>query len=72
VLVVSHKTELAHHDPLSTNLRHAALRWMEARGLFDSMGLERIDWALLTAPLTGGERPLRRLPSSPSDSDAGI
>jgi len=40
VLVVSHKTEHAHHDP-STNLRHAALGWMENRGLFDAAGLER-------------------------------
>ncbi|MGD9883762.1 MAG: hypothetical protein AB7F22_23365 [Reyranella sp.] len=72
VLVVSHKTELAHHDPLSTNLRHAALRWMEARGLFDSMGLERIDWALLTAPLTEGKGPCEGSRRGPSDSDAGI
>lgn len=41
VLVISHKTELAHHDPLSTNLRQAALRWMEGRGLFEAAGLER-------------------------------
>lgn len=41
VVVVSHKTELAHHDPLSTNLRQAALRWMNARGLFEATGLER-------------------------------
>ena len=41
VMVVSHKTELAHHDPLSTNLRQAALRWMEERGLFEDIGLER-------------------------------
>lgn len=41
VLVVSHKTELAHHDPALTNLRHAALGWMERRGLFAAQGLER-------------------------------
>ncbi|MFO1157399.1 MAG: hypothetical protein U1E60_01030 [Reyranellaceae bacterium] len=40
VLVISHKTEFAHHDPLATNLRDAALRWMEGSGLFD-LGLER-------------------------------
>ncbi len=41
VLVVSHKTELAHHDPLSTNLRQAALCWMDRRGLFGAAALER-------------------------------
>lgn len=40
VVVISHKTELAHHDP-STNLRQAALGWMESRGLFEAAGLER-------------------------------
>jgi len=39
VLVISHKTELAHHDPLGTNLRSAALTWMRGRGLFDLPGL---------------------------------
>jgi hypothetical protein len=41
VLVISHKTVLAHHDPLLTNLRDAALAWMETRGLFDVAGLDR-------------------------------
>ena len=36
--VVSHKTELAHHDPLETNLRQAALTWMERQGFFLSSG----------------------------------
>lgn len=39
VMIVSHKTELAHHDPLMTNLRGAALLWMENNGFFDARGL---------------------------------
>jgi hypothetical protein len=43
VAIVSHKTERAHHDPHLTDLRLAALRWMEARQFFDlpGLGLER-------------------------------
>lgn len=39
VAVVSHKTERAHHDPHHTDLRGAALRWMESNRFFDSGGL---------------------------------
>jgi hypothetical protein len=38
VYVVSHKTVLAHHDPLQTNLRASALDWMKRRGFFDKGG----------------------------------
>lgn len=38
VAIVSHKTERAHRDPL-TDLRQAALDWMEARHFFDAAGL---------------------------------
>jgi hypothetical protein len=34
VCVVSHKTELAGYDETGTNLRQAAVAWMQARGLF--------------------------------------
>lgn len=36
VWIVSHKTEHGHFDPHRVNLREAALRWMEATGLFDT------------------------------------
>ena len=39
VAIVSHKTELAHHDPLRTDLRAAALQWMDANNFFDCAGL---------------------------------
>jgi hypothetical protein len=39
VTIISHKTELAHHDPLRTDLRQAALRWMESNGFFETRGL---------------------------------
>jgi hypothetical protein len=39
VAIVSHKTELAHHDPLRTDLRAAALQWMESHRFFDPAGL---------------------------------
>jgi hypothetical protein len=38
VAIVSHKTERAHYDPL-TDLRVAALRWMESQQFFDASGL---------------------------------
>lgn len=38
VAIVSHKTRLAHHDPLLTDLRAAALHWLEDRGLLDAPG----------------------------------
>jgi len=43
VVIVSHKTELAHHDPLRTDLRVAALEWMERNRFFaaDGLGLDR-------------------------------
>jgi hypothetical protein len=43
VVIVSHKTELAHHDPQRTNLRSAALGWLDARGFFaeSGFGLDR-------------------------------
>ncbi len=34
--VISHKTEYGHFDPHRVNLREAALRWMDAAGLFDT------------------------------------
>ena len=42
VAIVSHKTERAHYDP-QTDLRVAALQWMESRQFFDvsGLGLER-------------------------------
>ncbi|MBV8189934.1 MAG: hypothetical protein JOY64_11075 [Alphaproteobacteria bacterium] len=39
VAIVSHKTELAHHDPLRTDLRAAALQWMNGNRFFDPAGL---------------------------------
>lgn len=36
IRIVSHKTEYGHFDPDRVNLRDAALRWMEATGLFNS------------------------------------
>ncbi len=39
VAVVSHKTERAHHDPHQTDLRTAAVRWMESKRFFDGAGL---------------------------------
>jgi len=39
VAIVSHKTELAHHDPLRTDLRATALKWMETKGFFELAGL---------------------------------
>lgn len=43
VVIVSHKTERAHHDPLLTDLRIAALQWMDSNGFFDRarLGLDR-------------------------------
>jgi hypothetical protein len=38
VFIVSHKTVLAHHDPLRTNLRDSALGWMKQQGFFDKSG----------------------------------
>jgi hypothetical protein len=38
VLVVSHKTEHGHFDPDKTNLRKAALQWMEGQGFFEDQG----------------------------------
>lgn len=42
VYVVSHKTVLAHHDPLPTDLRESALGWMRRQGFFerDGFGLD--------------------------------
>jgi hypothetical protein len=39
VTIVSHKTERAHHDPLNTDLRVAALQWMGDHRFFDTAGL---------------------------------
>jgi hypothetical protein len=43
VFIVSHKTPYAGQDETGTNLREAALRWMESRGFFDpaSLGFSR-------------------------------
>jgi len=38
VYVVSHKTLLAHHDPLRTDLRESALAWMRRQGFFETEG----------------------------------
>jgi hypothetical protein len=38
VAIVSHKTERAHYDP-ETDLRVAALQWMESRQFFEASGL---------------------------------
>ncbi len=44
VRIVSHKTELANYDETGTNLREAAVGWMERAGLFNSdIGLTRRD-----------------------------
>jgi hypothetical protein len=45
IVVVSHKTEQGHFDDTGTNLRTAALDWMDAAGLFDraGFGLDRGD-----------------------------
>ncbi|MDP1571568.1 MAG: hypothetical protein Q8L86_16360 [Vicinamibacterales bacterium] len=39
VFIVSHKTPYAGYDDTRTNLREAALGWMEAQGFFDPAGL---------------------------------
>jgi hypothetical protein len=39
VAIVSHKTERAHHDPLLTDLRAAALQWMDNNRFFETGGL---------------------------------
>ncbi len=41
LFIVSHKTELAHHDPLQTNLRTSALQFLESHGFFNRLGLPR-------------------------------
>src|SRR5258708_16750948 len=43
IVVVSHKTEYGHFDETRTNLRTAALAWMERAGFFDpgGFGLDR-------------------------------
>jgi hypothetical protein len=42
VYIVSHKTEYNRYDPDRINLRHAALAWMEAKGLFsDAFAIPR-------------------------------
>jgi hypothetical protein len=42
VLIVSHKTEHGHFDPDKVNIRHAAMRWMEAQGFFTDQGFSMI------------------------------
>ena len=39
VAIVSHKTERAHHDPHLTDLRAAAIGWMESHRFFEATGL---------------------------------
>ncbi len=43
IYIISHKTEFAHYDPTRTNLRTAAMNWMDAHGFFasDGFGLQR-------------------------------
>ncbi|MBL8835520.1 MAG: hypothetical protein JNL66_04705, partial [Alphaproteobacteria bacterium] len=45
VLIISHKTRYGHFDPTGTDLREAALDWMEARGFFErgALGITRGD-----------------------------
>lgn len=43
LVIVSHKTLLAHHDPDKTNLRDAALGFMQHHGFFDELGFEQGD-----------------------------
>jgi thiamine kinase-like enzyme len=45
VVIISHKTEYAGYDETRTNLRQAALAWMEKNGVFarDGFGLRRED-----------------------------
>lgn len=45
VIVISHKTEFANYDETGTNLRFAALEWMERNQFFDgsTYGLSRSD-----------------------------
>jgi hypothetical protein len=38
IYIVSHKTLVAHHDPLQTNLRESALAWMKQQGFFEGDG----------------------------------
>jgi len=38
VYIISHKTILAHHDPLQTDLRASALGWMRRQGFFEKSG----------------------------------
>ena len=38
IMIVSHKTEYGHFDPLRVNLRDAALAWMGKKGFFSSVG----------------------------------
>jgi hypothetical protein len=38
VLIISHKTQYGHFDPDKTDLRAAALRWIETQGLFSGRG----------------------------------
>jgi hypothetical protein len=38
IYVISHKTVLAHHDPLRTDLRESALGWMRRQGFFEQDG----------------------------------
>lgn len=38
VVVVSHKTEYGHFDPMCVNLRDAARAWMTKQGFFDASG----------------------------------
>jgi len=43
IFIVSHKTELAHHDPLKTNLRSSALSFLGSRDFFNNkiVGIDR-------------------------------
>ena len=45
VMIISHKTEFANYDQTGTNLRSAALDWMDRNRLFDcgAYGLSRSD-----------------------------
>ncbi len=41
LFIVSHKTEFGHYDESKTSLRTAAIDFLQAQGLFDSLGFKR-------------------------------
>ncbi|MBF0324314.1 hypothetical protein [Magnetospirillum moscoviense] len=43
LVIVSHKTRTGHFDPTGTDLRQAALGWLERQGYFSRLGFARDD-----------------------------